>query len=122
MESPIFEKGELYAFEHEKDRVKQPGFTWWECIEIRGRWAILYKMSKDYKGDPRPSTTEVEIDTKGIIRGPKLTVLYIDEFYVQDGKLQALILEGYNKDDAVYKIGFNEKDDSVNYFQILPKK
>lgn len=111
--------GEFYAFDYEKDRVKDHNFVWWECIEVRDEWAILYRMSKDYKGDPRPSVTPIEVTHKGLIRGTKLTIVYCDEFYINgSGQFRADITSEAN---ALYKVGLNE-DGTINYFQILPKK
>lgn len=120
MENQIFEIGGLYAFDYEKDRTTDPNFVWWECIEIREGWAILYRMSKDHKGDPRPSTTPIEVTYKGMIKGPKLHTYYLDEFVTDGIFLKARILE-CEKDSTAYKVSFDDNDKKRKYFHIFQK-
>lgn len=76
----FYEVGAFYAFEYEETVSKNPNFVWWECIEIKDGFAILYRMSKDHKGDPRPSTTPVELNFKSMIKRPYVKRMFLSPY------------------------------------------
>lgn len=70
--------GGRYRFEYERNTKNLP----WKCVYIESGWATLQRMSFDYKGNERMSTTSVNIaDKHGLyeVKGYTIPKMYISK-------------------------------------------